>query len=320
MTASPNLLAPGTEAISESHMWEAVGSTISRDSDAGHPVGDAAIRCEPLPTAITEAGAYAQSSQGVFTALLAGTTFTLSAWVLSARATVKLLCRDDTNSAMWESEIVPVTVGEWQRVSATFTVPPDRSLERVYVVPAHDATEITGADVGWFAGVQLELGESMTDWLRSDSDPQVDPEPISPPAVTQAPMVMGPPGLGASPDRTESGEEPLIRVGLGLFRSQKEAYDAGAFASTGTISDPEDTQHVPLEAIELPGEEGHPGEPEPPPSEPVGSASSSETGTEDEEDAKPEGGRTSAKTAKAKTAKTKATKIVKTDTKADDDG
>lgn len=157
-----NLLSANLSAIETGvGGWVGDGAVVLRDVDVSHPVGTAAVKVTP------DAGIVSGHGRASLPARSSNEVLTLSAWVKPPKTSARLIWRDVALGSWGFDNFSGLTPGLWQRITATRTVPADRVLDMVYVTPCYDeGAALTTSDIGWFAGVQLEIGFIASPWRR----------------------------------------------------------------------------------------------------------------------------------------------------------
>lgn len=143
--------------------WSAYAGSLAAQGAAGAPHDENVFLVRANAAVSTS---QAGGSNNSFYPVPANEKVVISAWVKTpvGRTTVTLIARDDTNNSTWGSVDRTVPANTWTRVTWATTVPADRRLERIYVVPL---TSITGGNLvtneeAWFDAVQLERGDVAT--------------------------------------------------------------------------------------------------------------------------------------------------------------
>lgn len=159
---SPNLLTADAAAIeSGTGGWAGVNGTVDRDTAAGHPVGDAAVKVSSDGSSVVARGRLAPT----LSTDVVGRPIVLSAFVRPFGAESQMIVRE--GGAVTANAVVAVTPGVWQRISLpVFT--PGAAISDIDVIPVRKPTTLTAGSAGWFAGVQIEP-DRLGDWTRTDT-------------------------------------------------------------------------------------------------------------------------------------------------------
>lgn len=145
-------------------VWGSYGSTIAADTTKAR-FGPESLLVTCNENGQSLVGAQYTPGERIYQP---GDTFTISASVATTVSTyedVRIRVYDSTVPAVWDMTDVPITAdGTWQRVSATFTAPSDRGLDRVYVLGHTSEADSSVGDELHLDGVMITGGDTVHDY------------------------------------------------------------------------------------------------------------------------------------------------------------